>query len=62
MLKSINFDNLFIDVIGFENNYPDTQYIPINFLEEKGYIKLPYHTADIFMIHKDSIFLKNTFD
>lgn len=59
VLKSVNYDKLFIDVIGFENNYPDTENIPIDFLKSKGYIKLPYHTADIFMIHKDSQFLEN---
>jgi len=62
VLKSINFDKVFIDVIGFENNYADKQNIFIEFLENKGYIKLPYHTADIFMIHKNSIFLKNIFN
>jgi hypothetical protein len=60
-LKSINFDKLFIDVIGFENNYPDKQDIPINYLKSKGFIKLPDHVSDIFMIHKDSQFLHNLF-
>ena len=60
VLQSINFEKVFIDVIGFENNYPDTQNIPINYLKQYGYIKLPDHVADIFMIHKDSAFLKNT--
>lgn len=59
VLQSINFEKVFIDVIGFENNYPDTQNIPLNYLNQYGYIKLPYHVADIFMIHKDSTFLKN---
>jgi FkbM family methyltransferase len=58
VLKSINFDKVFIDIIGFENNYPDTQNIPINYLISNGYIKLHDHVADIFMIHKDSEFLK----
>lgn len=58
-LQSINFSKVFIDVIGFENNYPDTQSIPITFLKENGYLLLPHHVADIFMIHKDSEFLKN---
>lgn len=61
VLKSINFDKVFIDVIGFENNYPDEQHIPVNYLKDKGYIQLPHHTADIFMIHKNSIFLHNIF-
>lgn len=58
VLQSINFDKVFIDVIGFENNFPDIENIPINYLQEKGYIKLPNHVADIFMIHKDSKFYK----
>lgn len=56
VLQSINFEEVFIDVIGFENNYPDTQDLPIDYLKSKGYIKLPDHVADIFMIHKDSQF------
>ncbi len=59
VIKSINFDKVFIDVIAFENNYHDTQHIPIDYLKSKGYIKLPDHTADVFMIHKDSQFLHN---
>jgi FkbM family methyltransferase len=59
VINSINFDNLFIDVIGFENNYHDTQDICINYLKSKGYLKLPDHVADIFMIHKESKFLKD---
>jgi FkbM family methyltransferase len=59
VLQSINFDKIYIDVIGFENNYPDKQDIPINYLSQYGYVKLPDHLADIFMIHKDSVFYKN---
>ena len=62
VLKSIHFDKVFIDVIGFENNYNDIANEPIEYLIEKGYIKLPEHVADIFMIHKDSIFMKNVLD
>ena len=58
VLQSINFKKVFIDVIGFENNYKDTQNTPINYLIQYGYIKLPDHVADIFMIHKDSKFNK----
>lgn len=62
VLQSINFEKVFIDVIGFENNYHDTQNIPINYLMQYGYIKLKTHIADIFMIHKDSQFLKLLFN
>ena len=61
VLQSINFEKVFMDVIGFENNYTYTQDIPIKYLQKNGYIKLPNHVADIFMIHKVSLFLKNLF-
>lgn len=55
VIKSINFETIFIDVIGFENNYDDNSEPIINFLQEKGYIVL-HKNIDIFMIHRDSIF------
>jgi FkbM family methyltransferase len=58
VIKSINFNTVFIDVIGFENNYEDSSPHIIRYLEKRGYIVI--HTSlDIFMIHKDSIFYKN---
>ena len=57
VIKSINFDKVFIDVIGFENNYNDVSVPIIKYLENKGFILI--HTAvDIFMINKRSIFYK----
>jgi FkbM family methyltransferase len=56
VLQSINFEKVFIDVIGFENNYPNLQHIQIDYLTQFGYVKLSDHVADIFMIHKDSVF------
>lgn len=61
VLKSIDYENVFIDVIEFENNYQDTADEVVKFLKEKGYVKLPYHNADIFMIHRNSEFLDNIF-
>jgi len=55
VIKSINFDKVFIDVIGFENNYKDQGLKVKNYLEEKGYVLL-YESMDIFMIHTKSIF------
>lgn len=55
VIKSINFDKVFIDVIGFENNYEDTSIPIIKYLEDKNY-KLINKCIDIFMIHKDSKF------
>lgn len=56
VIKSINFDKVFIDVIGFENNYDDTSIPIIKYLEEKNYKILKKYT-DIFMIHNNSEFL-----
>ncbi len=35
VIKSINFDKVFIDVIGFENNYDDVSIPIIKYLEDK---------------------------
>jgi hypothetical protein len=63
VIKSINFDKVFIDVIGFENNYEDTSIPIVKYLENKNYIicenKNQNKNIDIFMIHKNSMFLKN---
>jgi FkbM family methyltransferase len=57
VIKSINFDKVFIDVIGFENNFYDTSIPIIKYLEEKNYIVI-HQSLDIFMINKNSIFYK----
>jgi FkbM family methyltransferase len=57
VIRSINFDEVFIDVIGFENNSKDTEHIPIDYLLSKGYILLPDHVADVFMLHHQSKFM-----
>lgn len=56
VIKSIDFSSVFIDVIGFENNYSDNSIPIINYLKENGYRVLPHQSVDIFMIHKDSPF------
>lgn len=55
VIKSINFDKVFIDVIGFENNYNDVSQPIVNYLKDKNYIVI-HISLDIFMIHKDSSF------
>jgi FkbM family methyltransferase len=55
VIKSINFDKVFIDVIGFENNYNDTSIPIINYLENKNFIVI-HKSLDIFMINTKSIF------
>ena len=55
VVKSINFDKVFIDIIGFENNYNDNSIPIVNYLIEKGYSVI-HRSMDIFMKHKDSKF------
>ena len=55
VIKSINFDKVYIDVIGFENNYNDTSIPIIKYLEERNYVVI-HSSLDIFMIHKNSVF------
>ncbi len=55
VIKSINFDKVFIDVIGFENNYNDVSVPIINYLNNKNYVVI-HKSLDIFMINKKSIF------
>jgi FkbM family methyltransferase len=56
VIKSIDFDSVFIDVIGFENNYYDSSVPIIKYLEEKNYRILEVVGHDIFMINKNSQF------
>lgn len=58
VIKSINFKKVFIDVIGFENNYDDMSVPIIDYLKTKHYVVF-YRSMDIFMIHRNSIFYKN---
>ena len=57
VIKSINFDTLFIDVIGFEDNYTDISTPIIQYLQTKNYVVI-HKSFDIFMIHKNSVFYK----
>jgi len=58
VIKSINFDKVFIDVIGFENNYNETSIPIVKYLEDKNFVFI-HKSIDIFMINKNSIFYKN---
>lgn len=55
VIKSINFDKVFIDVIGFENNYNDVSIPIIKYLEKYNFVVI-YKTIDIFMINTHSEF------
>ena len=57
VIKSINFDKVFIDVIGFENNYDDVSIPIVQFLENKNFVII-HKSLDILMINKNSIFYK----
>lgn len=56
VIKSINFNKVFIDIIGFENNYNDTSKPIIKYLQNKNY-KMIHKSLDIFMIHNESRFI-----
>jgi FkbM family methyltransferase len=56
VIKSINFDKVFIDIIGFENNFTDVSIPIILFLENNGF-KLDIISDDIFMINLKSQFI-----
>jgi FkbM family methyltransferase len=58
VIKSINFDKVFVDVIIFENNYPDVSIPIIEYLQNKGFLQLNREGMDIIMAHKNSKFLK----
>jgi FkbM family methyltransferase len=58
VIKSINFNKVFIDVIGFENNYYDVSIPIVEYLKNKGFITI-HKCIDIFMINKMSIFYKS---
>jgi FkbM family methyltransferase len=57
VIKSINFDKVFIDIIDFENNYEDISIPIVKYLEDKNYLII-HKSLDIFMIHKKSVFNK----
>jgi len=59
VIKSINFDKVFIDVIGFENNYDESSIPIIEYLQDKNFVVFHESTLDIFMINKSSMFLTN---
>jgi FkbM family methyltransferase len=59
VIKSINFDKVFIDVIGFENNYNDVSVPIVEYLENKNFVMI-HLSLDIFIINKKSAFFTNS--
>jgi FkbM family methyltransferase len=63
VIQSIDFHQCYIDVIGFENNYKEQSEPIVEYLKEKGYLRIgDYLQGDIFMIHQDSLFKQNVTD
>ena len=59
VIKSINFEKVYIDVILFENNFPDKSIPIIEYLSSKNYVQFnKSHELDIFMIHRGSEFME----
>jgi FkbM family methyltransferase len=54
VIKGIDFDNVFIDVIEFEDNYPDKSAPIVEYLSYMGYTIM--YERLIMMIHKESKF------
>tara|TARA_B100000035_G_C20961430_1_gene536714 strand:+ start:115 stop:777 length:663 start_codon:yes stop_codon:yes gene_type:complete len=59
VIKSINYEKVYIDVIGFEDNYKDISVPIIEYLRKKNFEML-YRSQDIFMINKTSSFYNKT--
>lgn len=57
VLKSLDFEKTFVDVIGFEANYPKETIEILQFLKKRGYRPLKEGGLDYFMIHENSVFL-----
>lgn len=55
VIKSIDFEKVFVDVIGFEVNYGDTGKEIEAYLKEKGY-KVVHRCLDTIMVHRASDF------
>jgi FkbM family methyltransferase len=55
-LRSIDFTAVYIDVIGFENNYAETTLHNIAFLKQRGYQELQSGSEDYLMIRTGSPF------
>jgi FkbM family methyltransferase len=55
-IQTIDFDEVYIDVIGFENNFEDASRPIVEYLVQKGYKQIPFKSYDIFMIREKSPF------
>ena len=62
VVKSIDFTQVFFDVIGFENNYKDSSGPIVQYLEARGFQRLDWGGLDVFMIHRQSLFAETMLD
>lgn len=60
VLRSIDFDKVFVDVIVFEANYDHYARSIVEFLETKGYVPIHSNGLDVFVIHRRSQFFHPT--
>jgi len=60
-LRSIDFNAVYIDVIGFENNYVDKLPPILEYLKARGYTQMPVMGEDCFMIRTGSPFSRKIF-
>jgi len=58
VIQSIDFDKVFIDVIVFEANYSSQTQAILQYLTQKDFVQFHFNGLDIFMVHKQSTFLK----
>jgi len=56
IIRSIDFDEVFIDVILFNNRYNDVNTSIIEYLQDKNYEVIINNQVNILMINKNSIF------
>jgi FkbM family methyltransferase len=55
-LRSIDFNAVYIDIIGFEDNYPETTAPILDYLNARGYTILKRSPGECFMIRTGSPF------
>ena len=60
-LRSIDFNAVYIDVIGFERNYSDAVPPILTFLKGRDYVQLPVSGEDCLMIRSGSPFAPRPF-
>jgi len=60
VMKSVDYDNVHVDIIGFEDNFPDNSMKVVEFLQSIGFGMLGKLGYDIFMVNEKSKHWKET--